>query len=501
MGAEKGWDSLAPWLPILPLTLFRQDFDGSFRFVTAHIETWTGMSSEEWVEGVDFWESVHEADRDRVREHLGRTREGAGVESLEYRLRLPGASRVIWVGERRRVALTRGQPDGFEGSWVDITTRRMAELRMAPGGWQQTLASMTPGVAHDLNNHFASILALSDNFVRKTPPDHPFSEGFRTIRDSVQQAARLLQRLITLHLGRSGDRRYHNLDELLDDTLDFLRHTIPRRIGFHVQFAPGRLPVYLDAVEFRKAFISLVKNGVDAIPNPGAGSIRFSSRWSAEPPAGMPDPLPRHARGYVGISVADSGMGVSETDRDRLFQPWFSTKSPTEGSGLALHAVRRFARECGGEVAYEPSAGGGSCFTLWLPVSDLTEADQFAQARSQVVYVAGPGSETDDAAGELRSWGLRVVVTDQSPMESLLDEDVAPDAVILLRRTDPSWLPGLARLIRNRRWNTKIICERSGDSPFPDADVVVRPDLSLPAPVAGPVNHARLRSLLLASPG
>ena len=497
LGEERGWDSLTPWLPLLPVTLFRQSFDGTFLSISPHIQTFAQVSPCDWIESIDFWDIVHEADQERVEEHFELTRARTEVQSIEYRLRLPGQDRVVWVSEQRRLSMGRGDLACFEASWIDITTRRLAEQRMSPASWQRTLASLTPGVAHDLNNHFASILALSDNFVRKTAPDHPFSEGLRIIRDSVQQAAKLLQRLVSLHLGRTGDRRYHNLDELLTESVDLLRHTISRRVGFHCDFAPGRFPVYLDAMEFKKAFISIVKNGVDAIPNPGSGSIRFSSRLSAQPPQDALDPLPLHAPGYLGISITDTGSGVSASHRSRLFQPWYSTKSPNEGAGLALNAVRRFANQSGGSVAYQPGAETGASFTLWLPVSDLTEGDKLAQSRVPLIYVAGPASATDETSAELRSWGLRVVSTARNPIDCLQDEDVGPDAVILLHATDPSWLAVLARLIRNRRWMTKIICERSPDHPFLHAAEGVKPDLSLPAPVAGAHNHSRLRSVLL----
>lgn len=87
-------------------------------------------------------------------------------------------------------------------------------------------------MAHDLNNDLASILALSDNFVRKTTPDHPLHQGSKTIKDSVQQAARLVQQLVAMHLSKLGEFHYHDLNQLTEETVEFC--DMPRREGLNL---------------------------------------------------------------------------------------------------------------------------------------------------------------------------------------------------------------------------------------------------------------------------
>ena len=494
------WGSLDSWQALLATVVFRQDLDGRFLEVSPQIEKLSGIPSQEWLEELEFWDCVHPADLERVQRHFAASKEAVEVQTLDYRLCLPGQGKTLTVSERRRGVPGRLSPGIFEGAWTDITSLTQAEQRMPSCSWQRALASLTPGVTHDLNNHFSSILAISDGFVRRSTVAHPFYEGSATIRDSVQQAAKLLQKLVAVHLIRPGEWRYHTLNELLGETLDFLRHSISRRISFQRELTPQKLPVYLDAVEFRRALIALVKNTVDAIANPGSGSLKFEMRFAPRAPLETADPVPEHSLGFAVITVEDNGPGVPESMRSQLFNPWFSTKPPTEGAGLGLYSVREFARRCGGGVRFAPAADGGAAFSLWLPVSDLNDGDRRTRAHVPLTYLIGTSPQLEDTAQSLREIGLSVIASDSDPTELLQSEDEGPDAVCLLQEAAPRWMQSLSRLIRSRRWNTRILCEHpalQGPPPYPDG---VKPDLSIPAPLGAPSHHTRIRALLMPPP-
>lgn len=455
------------------------------------------MSPEAWLNESPFWDCVHPADLEKVNAHLKRCQEVAEVQTLEYRLRLPDRHRDQWVCERRRCVTGRDGSRRFEGCWLDISAQKMAELRLPTAGWQRALASLTPGIAHDLNNQFQSIFNVSDSFVRKTSKENPVYEGSRTILDSIQQSVKLIRQLVSVHLTRAGEWKYHTMPDLLRDVLDFMRHSISSRITFQLDLTGGTVPVYLDGVEFRRAMIILAKNTVDSIPNLNSGTLKFTTRVSPRVVGRPADPVPENALGFLAITVEDSGPGIPEHLHDQLFQPWFSTKPPSEGTGLGLYGVRRFMQRCGGGITFQRGELPGASFTLWFPVSDLNDAGRHSASRRLDVYVCGPSTELEAAAESLKDLGFHVIATHLNPIELLQDQDEAPAAVCLLRDVAAQWIQPVSKLLRSRRWNTRILCEHSepeGPPSYPDG---VKPDISLSAPLSNPRHRSRIQALLL----
>lgn len=495
-GGQSEWGAVDSWQPLLPVVLFHQALDGTFLEISPQIEALVGMTPDTWLNEGLFWDYVHPADVGRVEAHLKRCQEVLEPRTLEFRLRLPHQHRNHWVRERRRCVTGRDGSKRFEGSWLDITAQKMAEQRLPSAAWQRALASLTPGVAHDLNNHFASILALSDGFVRRTSKDHPFHEGSQTIRDSIQQAAKLIQRLVAVHLTRTGDWKYHTMPELLNEVLDFMRHSISRRITFQIDLTSGTVPVYLDGIEFRRALIALAKNVVDAIPNPASGTLKFKTRVCTHVAGHPVDPVPENALGFLAVTVEDSGPGIPETLQDQLFEPWFSTKPPSEGTGLGLYGVRCFMQRCRGGITFQRGDLSGASFTLWFPVSDLEDASRHTSSHRQDIYLSGQSSELETAAQSLKDMGFHVIATHLNPLELLQDQDEGPAAICLLKDVAPLWIQPVSKLIRSRRWNTRILCEHSESEGPPSYPEGLKPDISLGAPFSNPRHQSRIQALL-----
>ena len=479
------------WLSLVPSAVFQQSPDGSFRWISPQVEEFTHFSPARWLEeDIDFWSCVHEADFQTVQAHFDQCRKSQKLHTLRYRLRLPSLGKIIWVEDRRRWISSSAQPGWFEGSWTDVSAEAHASQRLPHAAWQRALAALTPGMGHDLNNHFASILALSDNFVRKHGPENPFFEGAKTIRDAVQQAARLVQRVVGLHLTRTGEFRYHDLNEIARDSMDLLRPSTSRRIAFHTELCPGSLPIYADGVELRRAIILMVRNAVEAFPMTTSGSITFrTSPGSALPIASRPSSVGRSTP-FVCLTLHDSGPGVPADRQQHLFTPWFSTKAPSEGTGLALSEVRRIAHMHGGEATYDPVESPGATFRLWLPQSDLTEADRASDSKKlKTVLLVGIADALDDAAQSLRQMGFHVTATPQHGLELLQATDTPYDILCLLADTDPSIGGRLVQIIRSRRWPTKLVCEIGSEPTVLPSGT--KPDLSIPYPLSNPEHRAR----------
>lgn len=299
-----------------------------------------------------------------------------------------------------------------------------------------------------------------------------------------------MQKLVGLHVARSGEFRYHDLNEIARETIAFLRQSISRRISFQTDYCPGSLPIYGDAVELRRAIILMVRNSVDAFPITSSGSIAFTTSPEASIPFSSRPPGTARSMPRVCLTIRDSGPGIPAEHQPLLFTRWFSTKPPASATGLALWMVQRIAQLHGGVVTHDPTETPGATFRLWLPQSDLTEADRASESRKlrSVLLVGGPDS-LEDAAQSLREMGFHVTATQNNGAQILQSTDTPFDILCLLADADPLTGGRLIQLIRSRRWPTKLVCE-TGPEPMvlPSG---TKPDLSIPSPLGNPEHRAR----------
>jgi signal transduction histidine kinase len=485
------------WEALIPAACFTQALDGSFIWLNSEIENVTGLSGAQWQdEATDFWSCVHEADFEGVRAHWDRCLESPQIiHTHRFRLRQPFTQVISSVSERRQAVRGSNGELLFQGTWINVTPESAAQERLPASSWQRSLASLTPGVAHDLNNHFASILALSDSFVRKTPPDHPLHQGSKTIKDSVQQAARLVQQLVAMHLSKLGEFRYHDLNELTRETVEFLRHATSRRFEFKSELAPGSLPIYADSQVFKRCLIAIVKNAVEAVPMPAPGKITFSTAPEASIPVDLRPRSGPRAKPYVTLAIHNTGPAIPDHESRQLFTSWFSSKPPAEGAGLSLWWARQSLEAQGGTITLDPGHGQGTTFRLWFPLSDFTEAEppHGAIAPPRILVVGSePGLE--EAAAGLRLAGCRVTATSRHALELINTTDQPYDALVVLSEVEESEVRSLVQTVRSRRWKTRVARELPADPgavPWQS-----RPDLTIPHPLHQPEHCAKLRAAL-----
>jgi PAS domain S-box-containing protein len=458
------WQSLLEnsWFGVL----FRQRLDWTFEFVSPRVLELTGFAPAELQrDGALFWQAVHEADADELRQQLRRCVQFPDGMTTNFRLRNARTGRVAYLTEFRRPVIGEdGKLAGYEGFWQDTTRQTISERRLAAAAWKETLAVLTMGLAHDFNNVMSGILSLSDSFLCQIDQKHPFHEGLSLIRHNAQQAAHLVQRIVHLHQGKAGQRAYHNLNDLVSDTADLLRKVVPRRITLDVETTTIPLPLYADAVELRQLIINLALNATDAMPDRGRLSLKTS----------LHDRLPEmlHFRGVaprlpaVCLAVADTGCGIKPYHLQSIFDPFFTTKAKNKGCGLGLHNACVFVEKHQGAISVDSVEGEGATFRLWLPQSDLTEAKESSRVsapRRRNLLVAGsdrPMLET--IAHFWRQHGCQVVVGGPNVTDQLQSGEYHFDGLLIVAdRHEANWT-ALFDFVQREKLPWKLILQIIG---------------------------------------
>lgn len=474
-----------------PGVIFIQRPDLSFEWVSPQIEGLTGVKPDQWQRQPQwFWQAVHEADAPEIQQQIKSAGRTGQPTATTFRLRHLQTGRISYVLEHRQPLLSQGGLVlGYEGLWLDVTRQTIAEKRLLSAAWKETLAVLTMGLAHDFGNVMAGIHSLSESFLEQLPPEHPFQEGLGLIKKNSLQASELVHRIIHLHVGKTGERNYHDLNAVVTELQDLVRKIIPRRVQLNVELAPGQLPIYVDAVEFRQTIVNLALNAADAMPEKGRLELR-TARFVAWPEAGrLQGTQPRLPA--VRLSVSDTGCGIKARHLEVIFDPFFTTKSANKGSGLGLYNARLFIEKHRGAISVESTEGHGATFHLWLPEADFSEAEQEPESggpaplRRLSLLLHGPaGRLLDETAELLRTHNYHVLTahTPEAALAALRAGDCICSALVMLMEIDDASLGSLLTAVRHQYPMLKLVLKpvgRDRDDLRPDQvqllDLVVSP--------------------------
>jgi len=372
--------------------------------------------------------------------------------------------RITHVREFRAAVRSKaGGVESYEGFWEEESPLAHAMDRLESANWAETLTRLTPGYAHDVNNVIAGVHGLSDNYLSQLEADHPFREGLTLVKRNTQQAAQFIQRLQQLHLPRTGERTYLDLNAILKDTAEILRRAIPRSIELITEPASEQLPVQADSMELQQTLLALAFNGVDAMMDHGKLVLRTTVH------ATTPTPAPAHFSGTllagpsVCVSVSDSGPGIPPAYLPGLFSSGFTTKPGRRGLGLGLRQARAFAERHGGALSVDITSGRGTTFCIWLPRANFAETDDEAlpsERRCQCVLLVG---QTPRVLGELsdalRAHGVRSVIAAGNAEELLSAADLEFSAVMLRLALKDSEGARVVSFIRRHRLPVKLVIQ------------------------------------------
>jgi len=223
---------------------------------------------------------------------------------------------------------------------------------------------LASGIAHDFNNLLTVIQASVENAKRMLPGDSPARVELAAAHDACVRGAQLVRRL--LGDGAVREPIELQLNGLLREAAELLRRVIGPRVD--VQFAPGHAlwSICADPVEIWQVVFNLALNARDAMPTGGVLHLGASNRQLM---VTTTTELARLQAGdYVALTVRDTGTGIDDATRSRMFEPYFTTKG-TRGTGIGLATVARIVGGLGGGIRVEGAADRGAAIEVLLPRS------------------------------------------------------------------------------------------------------------------------------------
>ena len=334
-----------------------------------------GMNFDTWLD----WMPAE--DQAEVRRTLAKTLAGENDEwTCEYRWRGPtGAYR--WLRDIGRVTLRdpEGKPLLMAGSTQEVQRIheesdrvRQLETDLLHAQRVDMLGQYTGGIAHDFNNLLTGISGNLQLAMQSLPSGHELLEYLGPAKRGCERATALVQRLLQSANRRTGTSlRPTRLHALVREISPLIRASIPRTIQLVLDLSDcPEIPA--DEAQLLQIILNLSINAAHAIGT-APGSITISLRPDA------PGPNQRLER--IRLAVADTGCGMDEATRARIFEPFYTTKASGQGTGLGLAVVLAAVKAHGGTITCLSQPGRGSVFEVLLPITPVPETEGPPAAR------------------------------------------------------------------------------------------------------------------------
>jgi PAS domain S-box-containing protein len=388
--AREGQSLLKNILESARESIYALDVEGRYKWCNQAMLDLTGYKLEEII-GHTFLERTHEGDRDMRRERFALTLAGKPQTYESRYIAHDGSVRVASVNTAPIVV--DGQTTGVLGIAHDITEQKQERERAARADKLRALGQLASGVAHDFNNSLAAILGRAQLILRRVKDDE-LIRSLGIIVTAAEDAAATVRRIQTFaRKSLASELELLDVGGLLRDAIEITRtrwENEARAAGLSVEVILNAEPGSLtrgNASELREVFVNLIVNAVDAMPEGGKLTICCQRRGDR-----------------LRLRFADTGTGMKEEVRERVFEPFYTTKG-VQGTGLGLAVSYGIVERHEGAISVESKLGQGTTFHIDLPVAESTEP------------VAG------ETRAEEQTASLSVLVIDDEPFvrETLAD--------------------------------------------------------------------------------
>jgi PAS domain S-box-containing protein len=339
---------------------------------------------------------------------LQRTREeldsGAALFETRYR-RKDGLTFPVEISVR--VAELDGKRY-FQATVRDITERRRLELQVQLADRMASVATLSAGVAHEINNPLAYVVGNLDyalTHLGRLPGDlAEVKKALDDARGGAVRVGQIVRDLRTFSRASDADRTEVDVRRALQGAVTLAQNEIRQRAQLSLELGPVP-PVLGSAHRLGQLFLNLLVNAAQAIPpgNPERNLVQATTALG-------PD-------GRVRVEITDTGAGIAPDVLPRIFDPFFTTRAIGKGTGLGLAIVHGIVTELGGEITVRSEPNGGSIFTVLLPPARRAAAPgaepiAAAPALTPVPLPTPPPGPQAAEAG----LGADVLVVDDEPM-------------------------------------------------------------------------------------
>jgi two-component system cell cycle sensor histidine kinase/response regulator CckA len=287
---------------------------------------------------------------------------------------------------------------------LETTEQRALEAQFAQSQKMQAVGQLAGGIAHDFNNVLTAIIGFSDLLLTSQRPTDPSFQDVMNIKQNANRAAGLVRQLLAFSRRQTLRPKVIELGEALSDISVLLDRLLGEKVTLEVEHGRDLWPIKADLNQLEQVIVNLAVNARDAMPDGGKLRIRTANVPTAESMKFREQGF--RPGDYVMLEVADTGVGMTPEVKEKIFEPFFSTKEVGKGTGLGLSTVYGIVKQTGGYVYVDSKPGEGAIFRILLPRHLVQPEEKAEEAK------AAP------AAGDLTGSARILLVEDEEAVRA-----------------------------------------------------------------------------------
>lgn len=260
-------------------------------------------------------------------------------------------------------------------SLTDISARKQAEemqkklqKQLIQAQKMEAIGTLAGGIAHDFNNILSGIFGYSQLAEIHIDDPKKAKADIRNIVKGASRATQLVQQILTFSRKTDYKKQYLKLFLIGKEVLKLIRSTIPTTIEIKEKFN-SKASIFADPVQMHQIIMNLCTNAYHAMSDSGGElTVRLDETYMPDP-NNISIPLNKNQK-YLELEISDTGHGMDKSIMEKIFDPYFTTKTMEKGTGLGLAFVRAIVADHGGTISVDSSIGMGSTFIIHLPVAE-----------------------------------------------------------------------------------------------------------------------------------
>jgi PAS domain S-box-containing protein len=258
----------------------------------------------------------------------------------------------------------------------DVTEKKAGEEQLRQAQKMEAVGQLTGGIAHDFNNMLTVITSTIDILAAAVADKPQMAAIAKLIGEAANHGAELTRRLLVFARKQPLRPKQTDINALMMETEKLLRSALGAQIEINQRLEPNAWPALIDPCQLTTAILNLGVNARDAMPDGGKLTLETANVFLDE--AYAETNKDAQCGEYVMIAVTDTGTGIPEAIRERVFEPFFSTKEAGKGTGLGLSLVYGFVKQSEGHIKIYSEAGCGTTIKLYLPRTAASSKSLFA---------------------------------------------------------------------------------------------------------------------------
>ena len=292
----------------------------------------------------------------------------------------------------------------------DVTNRFLLERQLRHAQKMEAIGTLAGGVAHDFNNVLTPIMGYAEiiklKMLQDGLADKPIFEYIGEILKAGKRAKSLVDQILAFSRSNEQKESLQHLQPIVKEVVKLMRVTLPATIRIDQDIDQDCDTVFIDPVQINQVLVNLCTNSAEAIGR-GHGTLTIRLKKVESQPA--------NECGWVQLEVEDNGRGMSPELRERIFEPYFTTKEKGHGTGMGLALVHSIVSQHGGKIEVESQLGSGTTVTMRFPrphkrtpLHQIVSSDELVAGQGHVLLVDDEPQVMQVTSELLKSLGYTV---------------------------------------------------------------------------------------------